>query len=81
MNTKSQSKIENKIKDLLETLRIYINADGGDIEFVSYTDKILTLKILGACVGCPFINTTFDDGVKRVFLNEFKKDIKDVKFI
>ncbi len=81
MAKNKQTQVVNKIKEMLETLRIYINADGGDIEFVEYKDKILTLKILGACVGCPFITTTFDDGVKQIFLTEFKEDIKDVKFI
>lgn len=81
MIKKNQSKIEKKIENMLEAVRIYINADGGDIEFVSFKDKVLTLKILGACVGCPFINATFDDGVKQIFLTEFKDEIKEVKFI
>lgn len=81
MANSKELKLVNEIKDLLETVRIYINNDGGDIEFISFKDKILTLKILGACVGCPFINVTFDQGVKQIFLNEFKGKIKDVIFI
>ena len=72
--------VEQKIHDLLATLRIYINADGGDVEFVSYKNKVLTLRILGQCASCPFVGNTFDEGVKLTILNEIK-EVKDVKFI
>ena len=76
----SNLSVEQRINDLLQTLKIYINADGGDVEFVEYKDNILTLKITGKCVGCPFINNTFDEGVKFALIQEIK-EIKDVKFI
>lgn len=70
-----------RIHDTIESLRVFINNDGGDLSFVNFKDKILTLRISGACVGCAFINDTFDLGVKEVILTEFKDEIKDVKFI
>lgn len=70
-----------RIQDTIESLRVFINNDGGDLSFISFKDKILTLRISGACVGCAFINNTFDLGVKEVILTEFKDEIKDVKFI
>jgi Fe-S cluster biogenesis protein NfuA len=70
-----------RINDTIESLRVFINNDGGDLSFVSFKDEILTLRISGACVGCAFINNTFDLGVKEVLLTEFKNEIKDVKFI
>ncbi len=81
MSKNQSNDILSRVKDLLETVRVYINADGGDIEFVSLENKVLTLKILGACVGCPFIGATFDEGVKTLFLSEFKNELKDVIFI
>lgn len=69
-----------KIHDLLQTLKIYINADGGDVEFVEYKNKILTLKIIGKCATCPFQSSTFDEGLKFALMQEIK-EIKDVKFI
>lgn len=69
-----------KIQDLLQTLRIYINADGGDVEFVEYKDNILTLKIIGKCATCPFQSNTFDEGLKFALMQEIK-EIKNVKFI
>lgn len=81
MSKNQSNNILTRVKDLLETVRVYINADGGDIEFVSLESKVLTLKILGACVGCPFIGATFDEGVKTLFLSEFKDELKDVVFV
>ena len=69
-----------KCFDNYKTLKIYINADGGDVEFVEYKDDILTLKITGKCVRCPFVDNTFDDGVKFALMQEIK-EIKYVKFI
>ncbi|MDR3330508.1 MAG: NifU family protein [Mycoplasmataceae bacterium] len=69
-----------QIKDTIESLRTFINNDGGDLSFVSFKNGILTLNITGACVGCSAFSITFDQGVKEVFLTEFKGDIQDVKF-
>jgi Fe-S cluster biogenesis protein NfuA len=77
----SEVSLLTRINDTIESLRVFINNDGGDLSFVSFENKILTLRISGACVGCAFINNTFDLGVKEVLLTEFKDEIKDVKFI
>lgn len=80
MEQQASQTVLQSIHDLLSTVRVYINYDGGDVEFVSYTDQILTLKISGACSTCPFNNETFDAGVKQVFMAEIP-EIKDVKFV
>jgi Fe-S cluster biogenesis protein NfuA len=76
-----ENKLLAEIKETVESLRVFINNDGGDLAFVSFIDQVLTLRISGACVGCQFINVTFDQGVKEVFLTEFNGKIKDVKFV
>ncbi|MDR1235103.1 MAG: NifU family protein [Mycoplasmataceae bacterium] len=76
----SSSELLTQIHDTVESLRVFINNDGGDLTFVSFQNKILTLSISGACVGCSSFSITFDQGVKEVFLTEFAGYIKDVKF-
>ncbi|MDR0985979.1 MAG: NifU family protein [Mycoplasmataceae bacterium] len=73
-------KVLTQIKDTIETLRVYINNDGGDLSFVSCNDGILILKISGACVGCVSFSFTFDQGVKEVLMTEYHDYLKDVKF-
>ncbi|MDR0341295.1 MAG: NifU family protein [Mycoplasmataceae bacterium] len=71
--------IVTKIKNLISELKYYIQNDGGDMEFVSFIDGILTIKISGACVGCDYAYNTFDEGIKLSLLTEIK-EIKDVVF-
>jgi Fe-S cluster biogenesis protein NfuA len=81
MSTKLSAKeLLKQIHDTIESLRVFINNDGGDLSFVSFKNGILKLAISGACVGCASFNVTFDQGVKEVFLTEFQGDIKDVQF-
>ncbi|MDR2823407.1 MAG: NifU family protein [Mycoplasmataceae bacterium] len=77
----SENKLLKDINETIESLRVFINNDGGDLTFVSFVDQVLTLRISGACVGCQFIGVTFDQGVKEVFLTEFPGEIKEVKFV
>jgi Fe-S cluster biogenesis protein NfuA len=75
------SKLLTQLKETIESLRVYINNDGGDLSFVSFEDGILTLQISGACVNCSLINVTFDEGVKEIILTEYQGKVKDVQFI
>ena len=44
--------IEDKIKELIDTIRPYLNMDGGDIEFVKYKDGYLYIKLFGNRNNC-----------------------------
>lgn len=76
---KTKSLLE-RIDDTLQSLRVFINNDGGDLTMISFKNKILTLQVTGACVGCSSFGITFDQNVKEVFLTEFHGEIKDVIF-
>ncbi len=60
----------DKIKEVLNTVRPYLQADGGDIKYVKYEDGILYVKMIGACVGCGLIGNTMNDGIKMIMLDE-----------
>lgn len=51
------------IKNVLDSLRPFIQSDGGDIEFVKYEDDYVYIRLTGACVGCSFIDYTLEDNV------------------
>lgn len=68
-----------KIREELEQMKVYINADGGDVQFVSFNDGILTLEISGHCVGCMSFDATYTFGIKEAMKREHP-EIKDVVF-
>ena len=46
----NKEELENKVKNALENLRPYLQADGGDIELVRITDNgIVEVRFLGFC--------------------------------
>ncbi|MBO5992457.1 MAG: NifU family protein, partial [Lentisphaeria bacterium] len=47
------SELEQKIVSRLEELRVHLQADGGDLEIVSIKEKVVELKLRGACGCCP----------------------------
>jgi len=49
----------------LETIKLYLATDGGDIECVSLKGTALKLKFKGNCVECPISNLTFKMGIER----------------
>lgn len=58
---------EEKIVEVLEQLRPAIQGDGGDIEFLGFSqsDGIVEVKLLGACESCPISMRTLKDGIER----------------
>ena len=66
------------VKKTIEKVRPYIQADGGDVEFVKLEDDIVYVKVHGACVGCLALDSTLKDGVEALILDEVE-GIKEVK--
>ena len=67
--------MEEKVKAVLETLRPYLQMDGGDLEFVDLTDdKVVKIKLKGACAGCPGAMYTLKNGIER----KMKEEIPEV---
>ena len=69
--------MENKIKKLIEELRIYLNMDGGDIEFIKYEDKTLYVKLTGACANCEYQDQTLSENL----LSSIKEEIPEIEEI
>lgn len=58
--------MEDKIRAKLEEIRPMLQADGGDMEVVSIVDKTVTLRLRGACRGCPHASITIKQGIERI---------------
>ena len=66
----TQLDIINKIKESLDTIRPYLYMDGGDVEFVDYKDKIVYVKLTGACQACLFSDDTIKNGLYETLKSE-----------
>jgi Fe-S cluster biogenesis protein NfuA len=64
--------MEQNIKSALENIRPYLQRDGGDVEYVDYTDdKIVKIRLLGHCAGCPHAQATIKGGIERLLKEEY----------
>ncbi len=68
---------EKIIKDIIDDIRPYLNADGGDIEFIKYEDDYVFVKMFGACSHCGYIDFTLNDNL----LELIKEKVPNVKSV
>ena len=59
-----EESIETKVKKALESIRPFLNNDGGDIQLVEIKDNKVYVKLLGNCSGCHSSNSTIKLGVE-----------------
>lgn len=70
--------LEEQIKIALDDVRPSLQADGGDVEFVSVDkDGVVSLKLTGACGSCPMSQMTLKMGIE----NYLKKEIPEVSSV
>lgn len=63
--------MEEKVLVALESIRPYLQADGGDVELVRVTNEgIVEVKLTGACGHCPMSQMTLRAGVERALIRE-----------
>lgn len=63
--------IEEKVVKALDSIRPYLQADGGDVELVRVTSEgIVEVKLTGACGHCPMSQMTLRAGVERALIRE-----------
>ncbi|MFU8779638.1 MAG: NifU family protein [Kiritimatiellia bacterium] len=67
--------MEQDIRNKLEEMRAYLQADGGDMDVVSIEDKLVNLRLKGACGGCPHATMTIKQGIQRILREQVDPDI------
>ena len=78
--TKTETnEIINKINEVLDTkVRPAVAKDGGDIEFQSFENGIVMVKLKGSCSGCPSSVMTLKQGVQNL-LCHYIPEVKSVE--
>ncbi|MFH1746554.1 MAG: NifU family protein [Planctomycetota bacterium] len=57
--------LHQRVAEVIDSIRPYIQSDGGDIELVGVEDGIAKVRLMGACVGCPMSAMTLKAGVEQ----------------
>ena len=69
--------MEEKIKEKIDDIRVFLNIEGGDIEYIKYEEGYVYIKFLGACANCSYIDVTIKDTIEN-YLQEEIPEIKGV---
>ena len=67
--------MKDKVQAVLDSIRPNLRADGGDVELVDVKDGVVSVRLKGACAGCPMSTMTLKNGIERLL----KQEISDVK--
>jgi Fe-S cluster biogenesis protein NfuA len=68
--------MQEQVKEVIEEIRPLLQADGGDIELVGVDEESgkVSVRLQGACKGCPGAQMTLKMGVER----HLKQKVPDV---
>ena len=70
--------MREKVEAALALIRPQLQADGGNVELVDVNDGTVTVKLTGACSGCPMAAMTLKGGVERVIRDQVPEVVEVV---
>ena len=68
--TPAREDLIRRINHTLNKIRPYLQADGGDVEFVDFQDGVVTVTMTGACAGCLMASADISEGVQAILIDE-----------
>jgi len=71
------SDLQNRVQQVLDTIRPTVQGDGGDIELVDIVDGVVQIRLAGSCVGCMYSMMTLQAGIERML----KEQVPEVKAV
>ena len=69
--------MRERVEEALKKIRPALEADGGGIELVDIVDGVVSVRLKGACKGCPGAQMTLKMGVERIL----KEEVPEVKSV
>jgi Fe-S cluster biogenesis protein NfuA len=58
------------VQAVLNRIRPFLNADGGDIELISVEGNSAAVRLTGVCAGCPSAHMTLHVGIETALREE-----------
>ncbi len=72
------SDLKQKVEAALDEVRPTLQADGGNVDLISVSDEgKVTVRLTGACGGCPMSQMTLKMGIEKV-IKQRVPEIKEV---
>jgi len=72
------AELVKKIRDLIDTyVKPAVEMDGGNIEFKSFDEGVVTVTLQGSCSGCPSSTVTLKSGIEGM-LKRMCPEVKEV---
>ena len=59
-----------RVQNVLDRVRPFLQADGGDIELVAIDGNCAEVRLTGMCAGCPSAHMTLHVGVETAIREE-----------
>lgn len=76
--SEDEVEIVQKVKDLIDTyVKPAVEMDGGNIEFKSFNQGVVTVILQGSCSGCPSSTVTLKAGIEGM-LKRMVPEVKEV---
>ena len=75
MSTETMALTLENVEKVLDELRPFLMADGGNVEVVELDGPIVKVRLQGACGSCPSSTMTLKMGIERK-LREMIPDVK-----
>lgn len=70
--------LKKQVIEVIDQIRPYLVADGGNIEFVEITeDLVVNVRLQGSCASCPMSQMTLKNGVEAAM----KKALPQIKSV
>lgn len=70
--------LRQRVAEVISVIRPAVQSDGGDLELVDVTaDGVVSVRLHGACVGCPSAAMTLKMGIERN-LREHVPEVREV---
>lgn len=64
--TAANAPLFDRVARIIERIRPAVQSDGGDVELIRVNpDGVVTIRLHGACVGCPSSQLTLKVGIEK----------------
>jgi Fe-S cluster biogenesis protein NfuA len=73
--------LEDKVEKTLDMIRPQLEADGGGVDLVDVNEEgIVSVRLTGACGGCPMSQMTLKMGIERLLMQQVP-EVKQVQAV